>query len=534
MKAKKNSSFVYTILERISNSWAVCVDLVYRHTIIALTIILCINVASMLWYVSRHQSNLIETMALENALLYSQALTEFRTLYTREVVERVRAQGIEVTHDYEMKPGAIPLPATLSMKLGKSIGQRSSGTETRLYSAFPFPWRRETGGLQDDFAKEAWRFFRQNLHKPFYRFEDFRGRHSLRYATADLMRPSCVNCHNNHPDTPKNDWKEGDVRGVLEIIQPIDTIAAKTRTGLRGMFTLMTLMSALGLSGLALVITKFRSNALELEHGGVELSKANEALQQEIKERKRAENELQMANAELERHVSERTAELEAVNKELEAFSYSVSHDLRAPLRAINGFSQALLEDCHEQLNKVGQEHIDRIRNASQRMEQLIQDTLNLAYITRNKMRQRQVNLSTMAEEVAEELKKTNPRRKVEFVIQPNMEVKGDAGLLRIFLDNLLGNAWKFSGKKPHAKIEFGVQQSNAKKTYFVRDNGAGFDIAYADKLFDPFQRQHTKQEFKGTGIGLATAQRIIHRHGGKIWAEAAPDKGATFYFTLN
>ncbi len=167
-------------------------------------------------------------------------------------------------------------------------------------------------------------------------------------------------------------------------------------------------------------------------------------------------------------------------------------------------------------------------------MEQLIQDTLNLAYITRSKMRQRQVNLSTMAEEVAEELKKTNPRRKVEFVIQPNVEVKGDAGLLRIFLDNLLGNAWKFSGKKPHAKIEFGVQQSNAKNTYFVRDNGAGFDMAYADKLFDPFHRQHSKQEFKGTGIGLATAQRIIHRHGGKIWAEATPDKGATFYFTLN
>ena len=137
-------------------------------------------------------------------------------------------------------------------------------------------------------------------------------------------------------------------------------------------------------------------------------------------------------------------------------------------------------------------------------------------------------------EEVAEELKKTNPRRKVEFVIQPNMEVKGDAGLLRIFLDNLLGNAWKFSGKKPHAKIEFGVQQSNAKNTYFVRDNGAGFDMAHADKLFDPFHRQHNKQEFKGTGIGLATAQRIIHRHGGKIWAEATPDKGATFYFTLN
>ncbi len=236
---------------------------------------------------------------------------------------------------------------------------------------------------------------------------------------------------------------------------------------------------------------------------------------------------------ELEERVRERTAELQAANKELESFSYSVSHDLRAPLRAIDGFSQALFEDYYEKLDVQGKGYIDRIRAACGRMAQLIDDLLSLSRVTRAEIRREEVDLSAMAHSIAEELRRTEPEREVEFAISPGLLARGDARLLHVVLQNLLSNAWKFTRKKAQARIELGVTEDNGRPVYFVRDNGAGFDMAYADKLFGAFQRLHSAREFEGTGIGLATVQRIIHRHGGRVWAEAAVGKGATFYFTL-
>ncbi|MGB7542146.1 MAG: ATP-binding protein, partial [Burkholderiales bacterium] len=219
--------------------------------------------------------------------------------------------------------------------------------------------------------------------------------------------------------------------------------------------------------------------------------------------------------------------------KELEAFSYSVSHDLRAPLRHIDGFGQILLEDYAGKLDDEGRRHLQRVREASQRMAQLIDDLLNLSGITRAEMRRETVDLSRMAEMAAEALRKTDPQRAAEIVIEKGLTAEADERLLRVALDNLLGNAWKYAGKRPRARIEVGRTDRDGKTAYFVRDNGAGFDMAYAHKLFGAFQRLHSVSEFPGTGIGLATVQRIIHRHGGQIWAESAVDKGATFYFTL-
>ncbi|HLF04875.1 MAG TPA: ATP-binding protein [Dehalococcoidia bacterium] len=247
-------------------------------------------------------------------------------------------------------------------------------------------------------------------------------------------------------------------------------------------------------------------------------------------------NRLSSLNTELEDRVQElgqRTTAVEATNAELEAFCYSVSHDLRTPLRSIDGFSQALLEDYGEKLDAPGKEYVARVRTASQRMGQLIDDLLGLSRMTRNKMQVEEVNLSEIARTVAAELKERQSQRQVESVIAPDLVVKGDGKLLRIALENLLGNAWKFTSKQSHPRIEFGVTQSEGKPAYFVRDNGAGFDMAYAGKLFGAFQRLHQANEFEGTGIGLATVQRIIHRHGGKVWAEGAVGQGATFYFTL-
>ncbi|QSQ21128.1 CHASE3 domain-containing protein [Pyxidicoccus parkwayensis] len=244
-------------------------------------------------------------------------------------------------------------------------------------------------------------------------------------------------------------------------------------------------------------------------------------------------NALRASEARLEQRVAQRTQELTAANRELETFSYSVSHDLRAPLRAVDGFSQALLEDEGERISSEGHEHLRRLRAAATRMGQLIDDLLRLSRLSRAELRQEPVDLSALAREVAEGLKRGEPGRDTTFDIAPGLTTYGDARLLRVVLENLLGNAWKFTSQRSGARIEFFIESRDGHPHYCVRDNGVGFDMAYASKLFSPFQRLHHPSEFPGTGIGLATVQRIIHRHGGDISAEAVPDGGATFRFTV-
>jgi signal transduction histidine kinase/DNA-binding response OmpR family regulator len=240
-----------------------------------------------------------------------------------------------------------------------------------------------------------------------------------------------------------------------------------------------------------------------------------------------------LERARLLESLVERTAQLAAANKELEAFSYSVSHDLRAPLRAIDGFGEALQEECGSRLDPQGQRYLESIRRAAGRMRQLIDDLLDLARVARAEIRHDEVDLSALASAVAAQLQAAQPERQVDFVIAPGLHAYGDPRLLRLVFENLLGNAWKYTRKHPAARIEFGVVERAGSPVYLVRDDGAGFDMKYADKLFGAFQRLHTSTEFEGTGVGLATVQRIIHRHGGRIWAEAVIEKGATFWFTL-
>lgn len=249
----------------------------------------------------------------------------------------------------------------------------------------------------------------------------------------------------------------------------------------------------------------------------------------DITELKMHQKEIQKLNHNLIQYA----AELKAANAELEAFCYSVSHDLRAPLRSMNGFSQALLEDYTNKLDDEGKDYLTRIHNSTEKMSELIDDLLKLSRLTRSEMHYEEVDLGTIARDIINNLKKTDPSRTVKLKLHERLIVNGDENLLRLALENLLGNAWKFTKTRPTAHIELGKKQQDNETIYYLKDDGAGFDMKYSDKLFIPFQRLHSERQFEGTGIGLGIVKRIVTRHGGRIWAEAEVDKGATFYFTL-
>ena len=255
----------------------------------------------------------------------------------------------------------------------------------------------------------------------------------------------------------------------------------------------------------------------------------------DITGQRRAEAEVRTLNADLEARVERRTTDLAQANKDLEAFGYSVSHDLRAPLRALSGYAEALLEEYSDGLGETGRGYAERIQAASERMATLIDDLLQLARVSRSQMNLRPVDLSAEVAAVAGELQAAEPGRRIRITIQDGVQVTADRGLIRTVLQNLVENAWKFTARREDATIEFGsMAADDAEICCFVRDNGAGFDPAHAAKLFQPFQRLHADADFAGTGIGLASVQRIIERHGGRIWAQGAVDAGATFYFTLD
>jgi len=474
-------------------------DVFIGRTVLTLTILFASVGTFLIWNESQVRQEIVVASIREDAKAYSVALKAFRSLYTSEVVRRLVDLEIEVTHDYEERSGAIPLPATLSMKIGERIGELGGDIHSQLYSPFPFPWRKAEGGLRDEFSEDAWRALSMDPGVPFSRIEEIDGRLSLRYATADLMRPSCIDCHNTHGSTPKSDWEVGDLRGVLEVDIPMDRAMARTRAELQRTILLYGVLGIAAVTVLAIVIGR-----------------------------------LKRMSAELEGLVAARTDELERKNTELERFTYTVSHDLKTPLITIAGFA-GLLPKKAAKGDVAGLEaDVERIQRATRRMNLLLEDLLALSRIGHVIDASGVVDLGDVADEAVALCSGVIEARCVELTIAEGLpSVVADRTRMIEVFQNLIENAVRFMGDQPAPRIDIGTEVREDETVCFVRDNGVGIDPENLARVFGMFER--LDEGGAGTGIGLALVERIIEVHGGRIWAESeGQGKGATFLFTVS
>ena len=482
--------------------------LLRNHTVPLLTVLFCAATAIALWQLSRLSLQLIQSSALQAASQQSDSLRELRKLYTSEVADRVGAHGIQVTHDYATKEGAIPLPATFSMELSERISKQSTGMQARLYSDFPFPWRKE-GGPRDDFEREAIRQLRQFPDQPFYRFEDFQGRQSLRYAVADRMEAGCVSCHNTHPDSPKIDWKLGDVRGVLEIIRPLDSIIAQTHAGLRETFALMAMIGMFGLSGLALVVGKLRQNQAAAREREIADQERNAAMQAELARVARLTTMGEMASSiahEINQPLASVVNNANAARRWLDRDPPNIEEAQAALRRIVNdGERGSGIIGSIRALVKKG----DRSRGQVD-LNELINDAMRLA---EDQFRRHGVSIRS---ELADDL----PR------------VMADRVQLQQVILNLLLNAAEamLSIDDRERLVRVRSEKYNGQGALIVvEDSGTGIEPEDAKRIFEAFFT--TKAE--GMGMGLSICRSIVESHGGRITVANANPYGSVFQVIL-
>jgi signal transduction histidine kinase len=498
-------------------AWDWFVRLLYEHTALVLTIMFFLMIAGALWYLSRISIELVHSAALQGSSLYADALEEVRKVYTSEVVDRL-VDRVPVTHDYATRKGAIPLPVTFSMELDKRVSKETTGMQARLYSDFPFPSRKD-GGPRDNFEREALRHLRQFPDRPFYRFEDFQGRQSLRYAVADRMEAGCVSCHNSRPDSPKTDWKVGDVRGVVEIIRPLDSIIAQTYAGLRDTFALLTLISVITLSSLALVVARLRRSSTEAEErAGV--------LEKEILEREMMERELRIAKD-----------AAETANVAKSQFLNNMGHELRTPLNAVIGYMELMRDNIYGEVPEKIRDVLQRVEKNGRRLLSLINEVLDIS-----KMEAGHLTLS-LADYSMGEVTQTAATSLESAAAEKHLALKvtaapdlprgyGDQRRLTQVVVNLVGNAIKFT--EIGGEVQVDVQTSDGAFLVSVVDNGPGIAAADQQRIFESFRQIDTSKTRKGgAGLGLAIAKRIVELHSGRIWVESILGKGSTFRFTV-
>ncbi|MBV1874727.1 MAG: response regulator [Gammaproteobacteria bacterium] len=473
-----------------------------------------VSVAGVLWHMQTLQTKLVESTALNNAQLYSQALTEFRSLYTSEVVGTAKKYGIEISHDYKTRDNAIPLPATLSMILGEKIGLQAAGAKAKLYSAYPFPWRSQDSTQQDEFSKQAWVELNQHPQQPFFRIDTLNGKQVMRYASADLMRESCIDCHNTHPDSPKIDWKVGDVRGVLEVALPIDVSITQARENIRGTLIVLTVLSSLGVIGIGIVVSRSRDCA--------------ESLQQ---------------------RVDERTIELNYAKQEAEAaslakseFLASMSHEIRTPMNGVAGMLSLLSKEA---LNNKQQHYTQTARASADSLISLINDILDVSKVEAGKLDLEVIDfdLYSLFKDLAETMSHRVHDKNLEFILDiddiKNQMVMGDPGRVRQILTNLVDNAIKFTQQGEIViRASFNDIDGEHENRYLkcnIIDTGIGLASDKSSHLFESFTQadSSTTREYGGTGLGLSIVKQLCQLMGGNIDVSSALGKGSQFSFSL-
>ncbi len=524
-----------------------------NHIIVILILIFALGVGSILYHVHLVQTTLVEVMAMSGAHTYARTMDEFRQFYSAEIVDSVKMHGIEITHDYDTKDKAIPIPATLSILLGQRLTAQVDMGDVRVYSAYPFPWRRAEGGPRDAFETEALHTLERFPDQPFYRFEDYLGKPTIRLATAVVMEQSCIDCHNRHPHSPKVGWRVGDVRGATEIIMPLNRVRAQAQSGLRRTFMLLVGLSFLGCSTLGLVIHQIRRRTTALSQRTVEL-------EHEVRERQRVERELRQHQNHLEELVAQRTQTLshtltnlenaqealteakelaETANQAKSRFLAHMSHELRTPLNVIIGFAQLMRRDADATPDQ--HEHLRAISTSGDHLLALINDVLEMSKIEAGRLHLNETDFDVyrLLDDLQRMFRLQAEEKFLDLCIELAPEVpqylRADRGKLQQVFTNLLNNAIKFTDAgRVTLRVSPGVPPDTADALALhveVEDTGPGMPAQALETIFDPFVQ--TEGSHKGTGLGLAICQQFVTLMGGQITVASTLGQGTCFAFDL-